>query len=167
MASTNRERGFSLVELMIVVAVLGILAALVLPELRGHTTEAKAAAAANNLHIFRAAIELYAAQHNAVAPGYLNGVVAPWTFPLQMTCYSDRNGNVASQPSSRFLHGPYLEEIPTNPFNNKKTVEILSDGEDFPAEADGSFGWIYTPATKEVRLDAPGTDKNRRRYYDY
>jgi len=158
---------FSIAELLIVVAVLGILAALVLPELQGHATEAKAAAAANNLHLLRAAIELYAAQHNAVAPGYFNGVVTPWIFPVQITGYTSRNGNAAGQPGPQFPYGPYLDEIPANSFNNKNSVNVLSDGEDFPAEADGSFGWIYKPATREIRLDAPGTDKNGTRYYDY
>jgi prepilin-type N-terminal cleavage/methylation domain-containing protein len=160
-------RAFSIAELLIVVAVLGILAAMVLPELKGHTTEAKAAAAANNLHLLRAAIELYAAQHNAVAPGYFNGVVTPWIFSVQITGHTSRDGNAAGQPGPAFPYGPYLEEIPTNSFNHKNSVNVLSDGQDFPDEADGGFGWIYKPQTKQVRLDWPGTDKKGLRYYDY
>ncbi len=44
---------------------------------------------------------------------------------------------------------------------------MLADGQSFPETADGSFGWLYKPATKEIRLDWLGTDSEGVRYYDY
>lgn len=148
------KRGFSLVELMIVVAVLGILAAIVVPQFQSHTMEARTAAARNNLHILRGAIELYAARHNDVPPGYPNDDSTQnpvfLIFMLQMV-----------------KTGHYLSKLPENPFNDMITMKFISNSEQFPAEATGGFGWVYKPQTKEIRLDWPGTDKKGVRYYDY
>ncbi|HPO70162.1 MAG TPA: prepilin-type N-terminal cleavage/methylation domain-containing protein, partial [Anaerohalosphaeraceae bacterium] len=60
----NRTRGFTLVELMIITAILGILAAIVFPEFQGHIQRAKETQAKANLRLLREAIERYAADHN-------------------------------------------------------------------------------------------------------
>ncbi|GAH74356.1 unnamed protein product, partial [marine sediment metagenome] len=64
------KKAFTLVEILIVVAILGILAAIVIPQFQAHSQEAKEAAAKDNLRILRNAIELYAVQHGGVPPGY-------------------------------------------------------------------------------------------------
>ena len=58
-------------------------------------------------------------------------------------------------------------KIPVNPLNNLSTVQMLGDGESFPAEADDSHGWIYKAATSEIRADSSGTNKDGKRRYDY
>lgn len=150
------KRGFSLVELMIVVAVLGILAAIVVPQFQSHTTEAKIAAAKNNLHILRAAIELYAARHD-VGPGY------PGNDPTQNPALPSFVLQIVRPESG----GRYLSDLPENSFNELKTIEFLANGATFPADATGENGWIYKASTREIRLDWPGTDKKGVRYYDY
>ncbi|GAH57778.1 unnamed protein product, partial [marine sediment metagenome] len=67
------KRAFTLVEVLIVVAILGILAAIVVPQFRSHSQEANEAAAKDNLRILRQQIGLYAAQHSDVPPGYPDG----------------------------------------------------------------------------------------------
>ncbi|MFQ6034775.1 MAG: type II secretion system protein, partial [Sedimentisphaerales bacterium] len=148
------KRAFSLAELMIVLAILGILAAIVLPYFRSHTTQAKEAVAKDHLRILRSAIELYPAQHGGVPPGY-------------------KDNNPQTIPSSVYfqqqviLQGNYLRKTPENPFNKLDTMNVIGNNETFPAEATGNFGWVYKPATKTIRLDWPGTDKDGIRYYDY
>jgi prepilin-type N-terminal cleavage/methylation domain-containing protein len=162
------NKAFSLVELMIVVAVLGILAAIVVPQFQSHTTDAKASAAKANLRTLRGAIELYTAQHSGVPPGYLADQLVPsWLLPLQLIFYTDGEGNAAGTKSLVFRYGPYLKRIPKNPFNDETTIRMLADAEPFPGSADGSFAWIYKPATKRIRMDWPGTDKSGVSYYDY
>jgi len=148
------KRAFSIVELMIVVAVLGILAAIVVPHFRSHTTQAKEAVAKDHLRMLRSAIELYPARHGGVPPGYKDN--DPQTIP----------SSVYFQQQV-ILQGNYLRKMPKNAFNKLDTMNVLGNSETFPAEATGDYGWIYQPATKTIRLDWAGTDKYGIRYYDY
>ena len=162
------KKAFSLYEIIIVVAILGILAAIVIPQFRSHSQQAKESAAKDNLRILRNAIEIYTAQHNSTPPGYYNNNLLPaGLFYPQLTAYTDRAGNTTGSPAESHPCGPYISEIPENPFNNEASITILEDAENFPGEADGSSGWIYKPATKQIRLNYPGTDSKGNAYYDY
>src|ERR1043166_3633227 len=58
-----KDGGFTLVELLIVVIILSILAAIVVPQFASSTTDAKYSALDSNLATMRAAAELYNQQH--------------------------------------------------------------------------------------------------------
>lgn len=165
------KKAFTLVEILIVVAILGILAAIVLPQFQSHAQQAKEAAAKDNLRILRQQIELYAAQHNGVPPGYNMGDTGSppifLIFRLQLTWASNATGGMAPIGTPGFPLGPYISAIPSNPFNNLNTARVLLNDDEFPAEATGEYGWVYQPQTKTIRLDWPGTDKDGIRYYDY
>jgi hypothetical protein len=60
-----------------------------------------------------------------------------------------------------------LSKVPANPFNGHDTIDMLAVGQDFPAAADNSHGWICKPETGEIRADNSGTDDAGRPYYDY
>lgn len=147
------KKAMTLVEVLIVVSILGILAAIALPQFQDHSEQAKEAAARDNLRILRQAIEVYAAQHNGVPPGYFNNdpdsMVHPTVFVNQL-----------------IVEGNYLSDMPGNPFNNSKTIKVLSAGEDF-SEPTGDFGWVYKPSMKQIRLDWPGSDSSGERFFDY
>jgi len=165
------KKAFSLVELMIVVAVLGILAAIVVPQFQSHATQAKEAAAKSNLRVLRSAIELYTAQHNGVPPGYPNGDItaapsAP-TFVAQLTQASNAWGQTAAVGTDGYNLGPYIRSFPMNPFNNLSIVKVVGNSEEFPANATGNFAYLYKPATKTIKLDWTGTDSAGVAYYDY
>jgi prepilin-type N-terminal cleavage/methylation domain-containing protein len=125
-----RTEGFTLVELIIVVAILGILGAVALPTYQGHTAKAKVSAAKSNLHALRAQIELYKMQHEGVVPGNIYGAPAPiGTLVLQLEGTSRVTGHaVASKlPADPYLYGPYLRKIPENTFNGKSTIAYSTD----------------------------------------
>ena len=150
------KRAFSFVESMIVVAILGILAAIVLPTFQDHTTSAKASTTKANLRILRSAIELYTAQHKGIAPGYPND--DPTQNPDKLVFFNQM-----------VTAGRYLKKLPENPFNGYGHLQIkmLANSENFPPQATGTNSWIYKPAAKTIKLDWPGTDSHGTPYYDY
>jgi prepilin-type N-terminal cleavage/methylation domain-containing protein len=167
----KKVKAFTLVEILIVVVILGILAAVVIPSVAHNTISAKDSALAVDLQLLRRVILVYKSQHLEVRPGYPNGdnSLAPTeqAFIDQTTMSSNTNGQTAAIGTPGFNRGPYLMKIPANPFNNLNTVEVLGNAQAFPANADDSHGWIYKPATSEVRADNAGTNSNGKRYYDF
>lgn len=150
------QTAFALVEILIVVAILGILAAIVIPEFQGHSQAAKESAAKDNLRILRNTIELYALQHDGVPPGYSgddpSATAAYRIFELQTV-----------------VNNNYLSKLPENPFNNLRTIKTVQNGEDFPAEPvlTDLFGWIYKPESKIIKLNWSGIDSQGTSYFDY
>jgi prepilin-type N-terminal cleavage/methylation domain-containing protein len=144
-------RAFTLVEVLIVVAILGILAAVILPEYRNYTQKARESAAKESLQMLRTAIERYALQHNGIPPGYPNDIP---TAPHSLIFVWHMRNN-------------YLNEIPKNPFNSLQTVKVLQNNESFPESPSGDTGWIYKAATKTIRLNSAGTDSQGMEYYTY
>jgi prepilin-type N-terminal cleavage/methylation domain-containing protein len=163
------KKSFTLIEILMVVAILGILAAIVLPTLQGDTTKAKESAAKDNLRILRNAIEFYAAQHNSYPPNYVNGTpnILGTTFMRQLCWVTTINGAFAPIGTAGYPLGPYLSKIPPNPFNNNDTIKVLSAANPFPDPPTGTFGWIYKPSTKTIKIDDSGTDSEGVEHYDY
>ncbi len=166
------KKAFTLIEILIVVAMLGILAAIALPQFQSQSDKAREAAAKDNLRVLRSTIEIYAAQHKDYPPGYTNGVAAgsPLKFRVQTVYTTNANGQSSSTKtrSNDYPLGPYLLEIPVNPFNDKNTVGMVGlYGQEVPESATGTYGWVYSPSTKTIKLDWPGTDSQGVTYYDY
>jgi prepilin-type N-terminal cleavage/methylation domain-containing protein len=149
------KKAFTLMEILIVVAILGILGAILIPIIQGHTTEAKEAAAKDTLRILRNAIEFYASRHNGVPPGYVD---------------NDPSGEMGSNWfTDQLIMEHYLSEFPENPFNGRDITKMVGNSEDFPTEPFKPFvyGWVYKPATKTIRLNWQGTDSTGTAYFDY
>jgi len=140
------KSGFTLVEILIVVVILGILAAIVIPQFTEASTEAKESSLCTDLQTVRSQIELYKIQHNDVLPVPEAGG-ATW---LRMTQYSDISGNTQATKDATFCYGPYLQKIPTNQFTDLNTVDV--DG----TAGDGSHGWYLNSTTGAFNADDSG-----------
>lgn len=166
----RRAKAFTLVEILIVVVLLGVLAAIVIPAFANSATSAKSGAMATNLNMLRRFVLVYTSQHLEVAPGYTAGsgsALSAEVFANQALLPSNTQGETAERGTAGYGYGPYLSKIPTNPFNGLATIEMLADGAAFPAEADNSHGWVYKAETGEIRPGNTGTDDSGRAYYDY
>jgi prepilin-type N-terminal cleavage/methylation domain-containing protein len=166
-----KKKAFTLVELILVITILGILAALVMPTFQGNIATAKESAAKSDLMALRTQIELYKLQHNQYPPGYVDGAGAPIaTMSLQLIGTTTVKGQASPStvPSDPFLYGPYMKKIPPNPFNKLSTIAYVGVGTAFSAAVDGtSSGWLYKKETAEIVMNMTGTDSEGVNYYDY
>lgn len=166
-----KAKAFTLVEILIVVVLLGVLAAIVIPAFGNSSTLARETTLVTNLKLLRRFVPVYTSHHLEVAPGYPGGdataTPTDQTFRDQALLSSNAQGETAARGTAGFNYGPYLSKIPTNPFNKLDTIQMLSNGENFPAAADDSHGWICKPETGEVRADNTGSDDSGTAYNDY
>lgn len=127
----NRH-GFTLVEILIVVVILGILAAIVIPQFTSATEESRNNSLRMNLHRIRTQLQIYKQQHNAWP--------ALTTFAEQLTMASNTAGVTAAPGTDGYEFGPYVTEIPANPRNGLNTVADTEVG---------TSGWYYDETTGE------------------
>ncbi len=103
------HQGFTLVEILIVVIILGILAAIVIPQFTNASQNARESSLQSTLQTLRSQIQLYKLQHGDALPD----LITDWT-PL-------------TQPSQwgtpQQSYGPYMQAIPSNPMNGSSVVE--------------------------------------------
>lgn len=164
----REQSGFTLVELLIVVMVLGILAGVVLPKIGASTSGSKEVVLATSLARLREALELYRVQHDGAYPGYNPGG-SPTATKLvnHLTLYSNAAGQTRAVISAKFPLGPYLRlPFPINPINALSTVTMVHDGNAFPPASDLS-GWTYKAETGELRANCAGTDSNGKPFAEY
>jgi general secretion pathway protein G len=137
------KRGFTLVEILIVVVILGILAAIVIPQFTGASTEAKESSLVSDLQTIRSQIELYKIQHNDILPGEVletDGSITTATaasFVNAMCLKTDQYGNVGTT-SGVHRFGPYMTKMPVNPFSNSTTDTVEDLAEDKASVALGA-----------------------------
>jgi prepilin-type N-terminal cleavage/methylation domain-containing protein len=155
------RRGFTLIEIMIVVVILGILAAIVVPQMSGASEAARENTLKDITRYLRSAIVTYRAQHLDVPPGYPGGSTAATpteaAFIAQMTLYTDESGNTNATFTNVYKYGPYLSKMPSNPMSNLSTVSVLGTGTAIPAP-DNTTGWYYKPDTQEILPNSTGSD---------
>ncbi len=168
---SSAPRAFTLIEVLIVVIILGVLAAMVMPNISSAAGEARQAALRDNLRHLRMQVLLYRAQHNGVAPGYPQGdtQATPTADALveQLTKHSSLAGQTSSTRHAEFQFGPYLQGIPVNPFTQRFDVRVLPDDATFPTGPVGPESWLYQPATGTIVANLPGADATGRPYFDY
>lgn len=169
-----RISGFTLIELVIVISILAILAALIVPRYTNASDLAVSSALRQDLRRVRSQILVYKAQHQDVPPGYNGGnrLIMPTEtdFIAQMVNPTNEDGMVGSIKSETYNLGPYMFEMPTNPVNGSSAILVISNTSpmpDTPPTENGLYGWIYKASTVELRAYVADTDIDGNYYYDY
>lgn len=161
---SRNQDGFTLVELLIVVIILAILAAIIVPQFSAATDDATQSAYDTNIANVRAAIDLYRQQHNeypgaatstgacpagmANQPGLADSEEA---FLAQLRFYTNSAGVACNGTDATFRYGPYLkDDLPVNPLGDPgiNTVNVVTDGL-LGITTDGSGGWKFDDVTGE------------------
>jgi len=142
------RKGFSLVEILIVVIILGILAAIVIPQFTSASKDARESALASDLQTLRSQIELYKIQHLDAQPGDTDedGVAdSAANFIADLTGQTDQDGSLGT------TYGPYLQPFPGNPFvAGATTVTIANDATGLGGS---TTGWYFNTATGKISPD--------------
>ena len=155
----QRRSGFTLVEVLIVVVVLGILAATVLPQFTSASSDAKESALTQNLKVMRSQIQNYRFQHNGQFPAAGQTTEAKLTDALLKR--TDIDGTVNATTGA---YGPYfIGLLPANSFNNLRTVRV----ETADAAADGATGWIYNSTLGTIKPNNVGSTPSGKAFADF
>ncbi len=177
------QQGFTLVELLIVVIILAILAAIVIPQFSSSTSDAKEAAIKANLAALRSAIELYKVQHNGVYPsgvlagdpGCTNPIVTvagavdtEAAFKAQLLNYTDAAGKTCNGPDVKTTLGPYLRKgVPADPLLSVATVTVQKTGAPLAPAAGAAGGWLFDNKSGQIVFNHDGTDTKGVAYATY
>jgi len=145
------KKGFTLVEILIVVTILGILAAIVIPQFTQASTEARVSNLRTNLQTIRSQLLLYKMQHD-------NEAYPDDDFVDQMTKYTNPAGEAVDAPDATHTLGPYLQSIPVNTISGVNTMRIVSGAATAFAAPDEEGGWWFNSTTGEFRADLTTSD---------
>jgi general secretion pathway protein G len=149
------KRGFTLVEILIVVIILGILAAIVIPQFSSASNDARESALASDLQTLRSQLELYNIQHLDKYPDQVSADGgATWTQDTDGDNFVSRLTGTTDEYSQTTgtTYGPYMQTFPTNAFNDKNTVRI--DGAAAGANTDG---WHFNTTSGRMSPDDNAT----------
>ncbi|MDH5738611.1 MAG: type II secretion system major pseudopilin GspG [Gammaproteobacteria bacterium] len=136
-ATRQRQRGFTLLEIMVVMVIIGILGALIVPNIMGRPDEARVTAARTDIQGIRAALEMYRLD-NGHYPSSEQGLAALVEKP-------------SGHPEPRRWNPEgYLNKVPVDPWDEPylyvsegREIEVYSFGADRKEGGEGYDADIY------------------------
>ena len=138
-----RKNGFTLVELVVVVLILGILAAIAAPKIITNTADAEDSGVAQTLSNVRDAIELYRADFGV--------------YPANASL------NDLHTELDAYLRGANFPKVT---IGNQDSRDIVNDLVEPVESTGGAQGWVYNPNTGEIILNSDATLNGQTTKYD-
>ncbi len=149
-----RNKAFTLVEILIVVIILGILAAIVIPQFTKASEDARESALASDLQMIRSQLELYKVQHLEDYPD--GATILAWQVQL--------TGQTANTGLAGTDFGPYMQTFPKNQFAPsavQSDVTFVDDAAAVGPLGDDASGWWFNRANgKFAPNDSKGDAAN-------
>ncbi len=143
-APRGRRSAFTLIEILIVVIILGILAAVVVPQFTSASADARLNSGKSLLQTVRTQVQLYKLQHGDEWPtsdGSADASKWDWSKLTGTTTYGGET------------FGPYLQQEPKNPWTNANGVAATTT-----AFASATDGFVFTSAGKIIMVDGDGNE---------
>lgn len=125
------RKAFTLIEILIVVIILGILAAIVVPQFTSATEDAQLSSAKSTLQTIRSQIELYRVRNNGQYPPF------PFEGPLASPYGWGDTSN------GGFIGNDYMRSAPMNPRTATRSVVLDSKANSILIAASGADGWFW------------------------
>jgi general secretion pathway protein G len=148
MQARKSNKGFTLVEILIVVVILGILAAIVIPQFSNASVSAKYSSLQSMLQTVRSQLEMFQLQHNGTYPT----LDATWAILTNKSSSTDAGPAAGSTTGT---YGPYLQQAPQNPFVPTAVNTAINagwNGTTLPATSakNETAGWYYQATTGKI-----------------
>lgn len=125
--SRHTQQGFTLIEVMVVIVILGILSALVVPNIIHKAGDARIAAAKSDIAAIGQALDMYKLD-NSVYPSSDQGLEALVTKP-----------SGSPEPRNWNANG-YLKKLPQDPWHHDYTYTSPADGAPYEIRTLGADG---------------------------
>lgn len=145
--------GFSFIELVIVVTIIGVISAIAIPRISRTVEDAPEVAYAADLRLIEDAIERYATEHLGKYPTQA-------LFVHQLTKFTDIDGRVSFTKTSKHIFGPYLRSMPqifirnntSGADGNSVADSLAADEVKITDPVSGKdLGWRFNTRTGKVR----------------
>jgi type II secretion system protein G len=117
------KNGFTMIELLVVIGIIGLLAVFLVPSLMGARDRAKEAAVKGVMHSVQIAVEAYEMENNV--------------YPLETSIALE------SLCKNYLMAGEYISSVPKNPFTGKEYTD---------ADAAGKIIYSYDDSTRKYTL---------------
>jgi general secretion pathway protein G len=145
------RNGFTLIEVLIVVAIVAVLAAVLIPRVSSSTDDAKESSLGYNVKVMREQAQIYRAHHLGAFPEIRDNALP------QLTGATDLQGQIG-EASPDYPFGPYVKEaLPVNPFDQSNKVTRVAVPGQKPTGVVGSLGgWQYDPSNGTFWPNHPG-----------
>ena len=148
------EKGFTLIELMIVVAIIGILAAIAIPRFADMLEKAREGSTKGNLGTIKSAITIYYGDREGVWPGDVGAI--------------EFSGYLEPVPQVKCTYPWDPAVVHPNGASPAEARNVaLEVGSPWTGPLAAGYGWLYNYTTGDVWVNSSLTDSKGRAYSSY
>lgn len=124
----RNRRGFTLVEIILVIIIIGILAAIIVPKFVGQSDKAKIAATKANINSLRSAVRLFQSDNDGTPPAALSNLVTTYMRAIPQEAVTPSNSVASSNDGSGgWVYTAASGEVAVNLAGNDSNGDAYAD----------------------------------------